>query len=408
MKIPLITSFLILTISATLGWRQWETLRHLGETEHALATHAMNQATGNHSSAGQRPPRVRKSMAERETEARSAAKKWISSLIEQETQRPGEAYRDMEERIARMLEPFYRMNGLQLRAMIKELREFADPAPGHFWYAQAISDAITALAATDPHLAMTFLSENDSRFGDIIYCSYDRVIGVWASTDPLGALAWMRENQSKVQGEGRRSLLSGLAGRDPELAFHILVEFEMYDLHGDGEYEGRPNFSAARIVARTARTLEDRGAMVGILRTIRDSAGDDPDNIKGQIVDNALYAMADGIANYGYERASAWLDSLNLRPDEVTHFMQGMRITEIFLKDDIGKWFEWMGKRLSSEDFDSATATEIWTWVHEDPRSVENWLAQTADGPAKQAVMSTYDSLIASQQAVPEQHNDDN
>jgi hypothetical protein len=121
-----------------------------------------------------------------------------------------------------------------------------------------------------------------------------------------------------------------------------------------------------------------------------DSPGDDPDDIKGLIVDNALYAMAGGIGSYGFEPASAWLDPLNLRPSEITRLL-----VEMQLKEDTGKWFEWMGDRLSSEDFELVAAQKLGTWVRDDIKTVEEWPARTADGPAKRAILSRYNSMIA-------------
>jgi len=155
-------------------------------------------------------------------------------------------------------------------------------------------------------------------------------------------------------------------------------------------------------IARTARTLQDRTAMLGILRELADSPGDDPDNVKGLIVENALRVMAEGLSTYGYARASTWLESLDLRPGEASKLMTGLRISEAKAKGEVGKWFQWMGEHLSPEDFESNATQRILEWVREDPQAVEKWLAQAADGPAKRTAAAAYASSVTPHQAQPE------
>lgn len=389
MNNPASIAILILAVSAMLGWRQSITLQQLREQEHALASKAAGVAAGKETREPGGASNLRQSRADREAEARTVTAGMIATLVEQSIHAPGEPYQKVEGRIERVLEQLYQMNALQLRMMIAELRNHPYP-DGNAWYRKFLSTAITALADTDPEAAIAILAEvkGDDRW------YHDGIIGKWASTDPLAALAWMRENPSKGS---RQEFIIGLATKDPRLAFQALLEFKVYDLHGDGAYEGNPDFSVTQQVARSARTLEDRTAMLGILREIAGTPGDDPDKIKGLIVQNALQAMAEGIGTYGHERAITWLDSLHLRPDEIAPLMRGLRISETQAKGDTGKWFEWMGEHLSAGDFESAASQRIWEWVREDPRAAEKWLAQAADGPARRKAASDYDSFMAAQ-----------
>lgn len=401
MKTPLLIPLLILTISVTLGWRQWMTLQQLRAREHALTAAASVAAAERETGERRSSSGNRESRADHEAEARRVTAAMIASLVEQSVHAPGEPYSNMERRIEKILEQLYQMNGRQLRMVIAELLN--DPQPdNNAWYRKSISTAITALATTDPEAAMAFLEDDQVRERAAWARCYQGVIGKWASLDPLAALAWMRENPTKVRGhEGRAPFIIGLATKDPKLALQSLLEFEVYDLRGDGAYEGRPDFSVVRQVARSARTLEDRATLLGMLREIADRPGDDADNIKGLLFDNALHAMAEGIGTYGYERASAWLDSLNLRPAEIAPLMRGLRISETQTMGDTGKWFEWMGEKLSPEDFQATAHQRIWEWVREDPRAVKEWLATAADGPAKHLSGSEYASALAAQQPEP-------
>jgi hypothetical protein len=381
MKITITITTLILAVAATLGWRQWNALQQLRAVEHALASKAANPTTVTKPGSDSHAPGTRMSRTEREAEARTTAAKLIASLNEAGKQIPGDPYQEMEKRVKIVLAQMDQMNGVQLRVMIEDFRTSTDMEDPWFLRKEAIGVAIDALADTDPASAMALLTDKGGQLNDLMFEGYDRVIGKWASTDPLAALAWVRENRAKInKHEGLRAFVIGLAAKDPKLAMQSLVEFGTYEIHGDGEYEGNPNFSVAQQIARTARTLEDRTAMLGILRELADSPGDDPDNIKGLIVENALHAMAEGLSTYDSARTTAWLESLDLRPGEAAHLMRVLPNSEINATGEAGKW------------------------QRENQQAVEKWLTQAADGPARRTAASTSATNAASRQAEPEQH----
>lgn len=342
MRTPLFVAILILAISATVGWRRSETLRSLREEEKSLVRKFAVAAGGVGSIDGRRMASERESRADIESAARVEAVRMIESLAVQGGQAPGEEQSKVQARIETILEPLYRMNGSQLRVAITELLALPDPGYSE-WYGESLRNAIAALADTEPEAAMALLENGNDRWKKHLERGRDLVIGKWAAADPLAAIAWMRENRSKVA-EGDSLLVRGLATRDPRLAFQAMLEFEVYRLRGDGEYEGAPNFSEARQIAKTARTLEDRTAMLGILREISDLPGEDPNNVRGLIVENALFAMAGGIGAYGPERTTAWLKSLNLRSDEVRCFMRGVRESKFAAEQGSGKRQQWLGE----------------------------------------------------------------
>ena len=380
MKIPITITTLILAVTATLGWRQWNALQQLRAVEHALASKAANPTTVTKPGSDSHAPGTRMSLTEREAEARTTAAKLIASLNEAGKQIPGEPYQEMEKRVKKVLAQMDQMNGLQLRVMIEEFRTSTDMEDPWFLRKEAIGVAIDALADTDPQAAMTILTDMGGQLNDLMFEGYDRVIGKWASTDPLAALAWVRENKAQInKHEGLKAFVIGLAAKDPKLAMQSLVEFGVYSFHVEEE-GGNPDFSVAQQIARTARTLEDRTAMLAILRELAESPGDDPDNIKGLIVENALHAMAEGLATYDSARTTAWLESLDLRPGEAAHLMRVLPGSEINATGEAGKW------------------------QRENQQAVEKWLKQAADGPARRTAVSASATNAASRQAEPEPH----
>jgi hypothetical protein len=83
------------------------------------------------------------------------------------------------------------MNGSQLQALLEKHRNDPDMKP--FPRLAAIRSAIMSLSDTDPAAAMAVLTEMAGQLGDSS-TTFEHVIGKWASTDPLAALAWMRGN----------------------------------------------------------------------------------------------------------------------------------------------------------------------------------------------------------------------
>jgi hypothetical protein len=342
MKTPVFVAILILAISTTVGWRRNDILRSLREEEKSLVRKSRGAAGGTIPMDGRPTARKRESREDMESAARTEAVRMIESLKGQEAPAPGEEYSKMEARIETILEPLYRMNSPQLRVLIDELLKLPDPAHST-WYGRSLRNAITALANTEPEAAMALLENGDERWEKHLDGRHELVIGKWAATDPQAAIAWMREHRPEG-GEIENLFVRGLAIRDPRLAFQAMLEFEVYEFRGDGEYEGKPNFSEARQIAQSARTLENRTAMLGILREISDLPGEDPDNVRGLIVENALSVMAEGIGTYGPERTKAWLKSLNLRPDEARCFMRGVRQAKFTAEQGAGRWQEWLGE----------------------------------------------------------------
>lgn len=401
MKISATITMLVIVASVTLGWHQRIALNQLHDVEQAMLAKATSLTAGAKSVGDSPTPGTRKSRPDREAEARSTAGDLIATLKEARKPVQDEPYRNLEKRVETVLDQTYQMNGSQLQALLEKLRNDPDMKP--FPRLAAIRSAIMSLSDTDPAAAMAVLTEMAGQLGDSS-TTFEHVIGKWASTDPLAALAWMRGNAATGEkSHDPRAFVIGLAAKDPKLAFQSLVEFKAYALVGDGEFEGAPDFNVAKQIARTARTLDERTAMLGILRELAANAGDDPDHVIRYTIDKAFYAMAEGLATYGYARASAWLESLDLRPGETAQLMRGLRIAEAKTKGEAAKWFEWMGGHLSPEEFKSTAIQRIHEWVTEDPQAVEKWLAQAPDGPAKRMAASAYADTIAARQAEHEQ-----
>ena len=390
----ILITILVVAVATIIRWQQWNALQQLQAEELALTSKASDPASIGNPGGAAHTAATLKSRADKMDAARTLAKELIT-LFKEGWKPPSEGFHILGNRVDTVAARMDQLDNLQLRILIEQLRN--DPEIDDNHRKDAIRTAAISLSDFDPAAAMTILSGIDILRGDPPNEGYDYVIGKLASVDPLAALAWMRENKSKVNKyEGGRAFVIGLADKDQKLAFQSLLEFQAYELHGDGEYEGNPNFSVAEQIARTARTLEDRAAMLGNLRELADNAGEDPDHVVGYTCEHALYAMAEGVATYGCTRATAWLDSLDLRPGECAQLMRGLRTSEAATKGDVGKWCEWMGGKLLKDEFDPTFSSWIDAWMNEDLQAVEKWLTQAAEGPAKRMTVSNFASMMAS------------
>ena len=374
-------TILIVAVATIIGWQQRNALNQLHAEELVLISTSTDPAFIGNPGGATHTAATLKTRADTNDEARTAAKNLIVWL--KEGWKPlSVGFHILDNRADTVTARMNQLDSLQLRVLIEQLRNDPDIDDTH--RNGAIRTAAICLSDLDPTAAMTILSGMDGMDGppgDLTNKGYDYVIGKWASTDPLAALAWMRENRTKVNKyQGGRAFVIGLAAKDPKLAFQSLIEFEAYDLHGDGEYEGRPDFSAAEKIARTARTLEDRTVMLGILRELADHAGDDPDYAVGYTCEHALHVMAEGLATYESARTITWLKSLEIRPTEAAELLQALRNSKVTATGGAGKWQQ------------------------ENQQAVEKWLTENVDGPAKRPDAAASTTTDPARQAEPENH----
>ena len=91
---------------------------------------------------------------------------------------------------------------------------------------------------------------------------------------------------------------------------------------------------ASRLAA-AATTAEERNALLGALRGVAE---------KSHLVGATLTSLAYGVANDGFDDASAWLATAKLDDAERESFLNGLG--QHAMGDDTGKWLDWMGEQL--------------------------------------------------------------
>ena len=321
MKTSIVVTALILAGFATLGWQKQTAIGRLREEERALISNAKGAGVVSISEPPERS--VKKPRVDREKEANETAAKLIATLKEAAILRPGEPNEQVEARIKAFNDSIYQLSGYQLRVLIAQLRDTLD-----FRHRQSVIDSgIMALAETDPAAAIRILTEVRSELDPSYQPSelQSHLIGKWAATDPLAAIEWTRNHTEFRKFAGYREtkeLILGVAANDPRMAFRLIEEFKTPSANEDGfSVEGVPDLEVdmALQIARTARSLEERTIMLALVREMAKNPA-----ISEHAVRVATTVMVEGLATYGHEKATAWLASAKLQPNEAAWLRESL------------------------------------------------------------------------------------
>ena len=181
-----------------------------------------------------------------------------------------------------------------------------------------------ALAETDPAAAIQILTDAWGAL-DQPYEIRNHLLGKWAATDALAAIDWTKRHPDfrDLGGpQATKELILGVAANDPRMAFHLLEEFKARPLNDDGfSVEGVLDFEVdmALQIARTARSLVERTTMLALVREMAENPA-----VSKPAVRVATAAMVEGLATYDHEKATAWLASAKLQPNEAAWLRESL------------------------------------------------------------------------------------
>ncbi|MCB1131593.1 MAG: hypothetical protein KDN05_10720, partial [Verrucomicrobiae bacterium] len=218
-------------------------------------------------------------------------------------------------------------------------------------------------------------------------------LATWAKDDPMGALEWVRKNGEThpelVNDETKASLLSGVASKDPALAFELLGK-----LYGKADSDSEiQSASAISRITGAARTPEERTATLAALRAYAATLQDPKQ--RQRIIDRGLESLAfgGGYRNTGFESTTTWLDSANLTPKELDAATQNIGHTVRLA--DTGRWIEWLGgSGLPEEGANQRIHRLAAEWTREDYQAAGQWLATAPDSTAKQTAVQAYAQTV--------------
>jgi|TARA_B110000037_G_scaffold223128_2_gene302505 hypothetical protein len=244
-----------------------------------------------------------------------------------------------------------------------------------------ITFAIMMLANDHPQAALSLFTESEDLLGEGMMGAHilSSSLASWASTDPDGALEWVRENGKKhpdlITDNVKAGLVKGAATKDMKLAFDLIAELKMDD----------PS-SALRGIAQGIRTPEERGEFLNLMRVYQEAHPDGEGGI-------AMYHLADGIANDGFEKGSKWIAEQKLSEEEIGGISSS--IAGSAKGAEKGQWIAWMGGNLSGDTRDSQVSGAMRNWTQTDYRAAGEWLTAEPEGSTKTASVKGYVEAVA-------------
>jgi hypothetical protein len=273
----------------------------------------------------------------------------------------------------------------RIREVIDALRN--DPDLSDEIRGNLVSFSILMLADDRPEAAVNLYAEcaaiiDKDLLGEHVVAT---ALGRWAEQDPAAALEWLRKNatgQPELANEdAKNSILSGVAARDPALAFRMIDEIGLED-----STDAIHSIMAAGVEDESART-DLLQALRGHLATVTDADEREAMSSKG------LELLARGCDGTAYDSLSAWIGKVQLSETEKQQFASGL--TWYTTKGETGQWVEWISSNLPSSSVADPVRELVGEWTQQDYVAAGQWLTQTPEGPARTAAVESYAAAVA-------------
>lgn len=392
MKLSLLSAALILAVAAFFGWQDHRKLAAVRESHGRLfeEASALGLSTEGLVKDGEAvlPTKTGREAGDsisggidpKDFAVRLAAFALKMEAVQKSGTQPDAAF---QQEMFELLDDMLRLDPSQLKVLIGELRANTD-LTGEM-RRNIVGFAIGMLANEHPASALAVFTESADLFGDerIGKSVVGEALAKWASRDPAAALDWVRENSAAhpdlVTEETKRDLIGGAAKRDPRLAFQLIGELGLGDAGSAGKH-----------IADSAATPAERDAILGALRDHL-AAGDE--DLADELRFPTLQALADGAMKDGFEDATSWIDGAGLDEKEITTMTQCIEHWRV--RDDTGKWIEWLAEKLPAGDWETKAGGLMDQWTRNDYKAAGAWLNGAAEGPAKQAAVKSYAQAVA-------------
>lgn len=382
MKISIAISVLILACAAFFGYADKSRLGSLRKTHGKLAAEAAALGISidpENPDAGALV--TKRAREDKDAEARAAAKELLEFAKEMEDFKDSDKEPDekAQERIVAIMDLMLSLDASQMKILIAEFRN--DTGLDEETRTGMIVFAIMTLASDHPQAALSLFTEGGDLLGDGMMGAHvlSSSLASWASTDPDGALEWVRENGKKhpdlITDDVKAGLVKGAATKDMKLAFDLIAELKM----------DSPS-SALGGIAQGIRTPEERGEYLKLVRAYNEA---NPDEKGGM----AAYHLAEGIAKDGFEKGSKWIAEQNLSGEEIGEFSSS--IADSAKGAEKGRWISWIGENLSGETRDNQVSGAVQNWTRTDYSAAGEWLAAAPEGPTKTASVKGYVEAVA-------------
>lgn len=391
MKASLTISAVILAVAGVIGWQNHGKLddarlvrARLSEEARAIGLDA-EELLKNGSS-----PRRMKNTREGDEDEQAHAKKFARTLADfanemKKMQQSGtEPDSAMQKRIFEIIGEMVELDAAQLKTLVAELQ--AMPDVDEEMRRGIIGFAIMTMAESHPAGALAMATESAGALGKNGPGQHvvSTALAKWSEDNPKAALEWVKANAKDhpdmVTDHSKQGILTGVARTDPRLAFQMIADLELKDA---GEAGGK--------IIQAAKTPAERSAALAALR----------EHVKGlsdakageALVDSSLRSLGQAVQKDGYDASAAWIESAKLTPKETESMVDGMGWWQV--KEDTGKWIDWMHGKLPEERFKPKVAEMIGNWTKQDYKAAGEWINASKDGPVRQAAAQAYAVTVA-------------
>ena len=388
MKRPIAAAAIILAAGAGLGWHNHRQLVAANEIHAQLVAEAATLGISPDPARLAAPnPATRRERQHPNPDAKLVAAELIAfarELTAHQKARTGADDADLQKRILVMLDRLMALDASQLKTLIAEVgtaTDLSDDARNGL-----LSISIMQLADSQPQAALTLCIESAALFKDDRLGGHvlSPVLALWAKTDPLAALEWVRTKAPKhpdlITDDAKRGLLSGTAVQDPALAFKLIGELGFKDTN-----------NAISNIVNVANTPEERTATLAALRTHLATLTDDA--AKATASTRAVSALVGSSVHDGFASASQWLNSARLTPDELAGVAD--TLTNSPQLGETGQWLEWLGANLAPDKAGTHIARLVDQWTQTDYQAAGNWLGSAAAGSSKNIAIRAYATTLS-------------
>lgn len=385
LKFSLATALLILAVGGTMGLMHQQRLTVLHDEQRELAAKALQ--LGISAEATVDSPVTKRQRDDRANQANAMAREFIAFGREielhdqQENDGADEAF---EKRGLEMQAKLMDLDASQLKVLIASLRD--DKTLSNEIRQNLICYSISMIGEDHPATALAIFSESadllkDSLTGASVVSS---TLANWAKKDPLAASEWVRKNAAEhpdlANDDAQRSIIEGAAENDPKLAFKLIGAMHMEDTS-----------AAVESLVEAGKTAEQRTAILDALREHLATLPEGQE--RDDLLQESLETMGRNLANESFESVQSWIAKSKLSPTESAQFAAGLSYFNT--KQDTGRWIDWMAQNLPKEAVANNVDNLVGQWTQEDYQAAGKWLAAAAEGPAKQAAVSTYAGTVA-------------
>ncbi len=383
-KISIAATLVILAIGGAQGLMRQQRLMVLRDQQRELVAKA--EKLGISAPHSTELPVTKRQRDDRANQASAMAKEFIAfgREIQIHDQQGNESDTAFKKRALEMQTKLMDLDTAQLKVLIASLRD--DKTLSDEIQQNLICYSISMLGEDHPAAALALFSESadllkDSLTGTSVVAS---TLANWAKKDPLAAHEWVRKNHAThpelADDDAKRYIIAGAADTDPKLAFKLIGEMQIDDVS-----------SAVQSLVEAGKTAEHRTAILGALRDHLATLPDGPE--RDDLLQESLETMGRNLTSESFDSVQSWISQSKLSPAESAQFAGGLSYFNT--KQDTGRWIDWMAQTLPQDAVANNVDNLVGQWTQEDYQAAGKWLAAAAEGPAKQAAVSTYAGTVA-------------